>query len=179
MLASARHEAGELDQAESALYARRWRKSPEHAEALHLLGLIAFQRGEFPSAIELIGRALPELDDLPEAHLNLGNALREVGGWSKQWTAIGGRSTLDPAYGMAHSNLARTLNDQGLFEVGLESARRAVAADPGLPRGTCQLCRRAGRASGALGRPRSPCDRRLSWRQIRRRSSATAPVTAS
>ena len=37
---------------------------------------------------------------------------------------------LDPDYGMAHSNLARTLNDQGLFEAGLESSKRAVALIP-------------------------------------------------
>jgi tetratricopeptide (TPR) repeat protein len=70
------HEAGEPGQAE-ALYRRALEADPEHAEALHLLGLIAYQQGKFPSAVALIGRALPELDDLPEAHLDLGNALRE------------------------------------------------------------------------------------------------------
>src|SRR5208283_3992981 len=76
--AFAHHEAGELDQAE-LLYRRALAADPQHAEALHLLGLIALQRGEHETAIELIEQALPELDDLPEAHLNLGNALREVG----------------------------------------------------------------------------------------------------
>src|SRR5262245_58036584 len=74
----AHHEAGELDWA-AALYRKALKEDPEHAEALHLLGLITYQQGKFQSAIELIARALPELDDMPEAHLNLGNALREVG----------------------------------------------------------------------------------------------------
>jgi predicted O-linked N-acetylglucosamine transferase (SPINDLY family) len=127
--AFARHEVGELDQAE-ALYRKALEKDPRHAESLHLLGLIAYQQGKFPSAIELISRALPELDDLPEAHLNLGNALREVGQWAEAVGCYRRAIALDPDYGMAHSNLARTLNDQGLFEVGLESARRAVALIP-------------------------------------------------
>ncbi|MBV8131416.1 MAG: sulfotransferase, partial [Alphaproteobacteria bacterium] len=37
---------------------------------------------------------------------------------------------LNPDYGMAHSNLARALNDEGLFEAGLESSRRAIELIP-------------------------------------------------
>ena len=54
--AFAHHEAGELDQAE-ALYRKPLEADPEHAEALHLLGLIAYQQGQFATAIELISRA--------------------------------------------------------------------------------------------------------------------------
>jgi predicted O-linked N-acetylglucosamine transferase (SPINDLY family) len=125
----AHHEAGELDQAES-LYRRALEMDPGHAEALHLLGLIAYQRGKFQSAIELINRALTELDDLPEAHLNLGNALREGGRLAEAVGSYRRAIALDPNYGMAHSNLARTLNDQGLFAAGLESSRRAIALIP-------------------------------------------------
>ena len=46
---------------------------------LHLLGSSPIRRGKIGSAIALIERALPQLQDLPEAHLNLGNALREAG----------------------------------------------------------------------------------------------------
>ena len=127
--AFAHHQAGELDRAE-ALYRRALTEEPEHAEALHLLGLVAHQQGKFQSAIELISRALPELDDLPEAHLNLGNALREVGRLVEAVDCYRRAVALDPDYGMAHSNLARALNDQGLFEEGLESSRRAVELIP-------------------------------------------------
>jgi tetratricopeptide (TPR) repeat protein len=138
--AFAHHEAGELDQAE-ALYRKALEAYPEYAEALHLLGLVAYQRGEFPPAIELIGRALPELDDLPEAHLNLGNALREVGRLAEAVACYRRAIALDPDYGMAYNNLAHALNDQGLFEAGSESSKRR--ADPGFPRGTGQLRRGA------------------------------------
>jgi predicted O-linked N-acetylglucosamine transferase (SPINDLY family) len=125
----AHHEAGELEQAE-ALYRKVLEVDPEHAEALHLLGLVTYQQGDFPKAIELIRRALPELDDLPEAHLNLGNALRETGQLSEAADCYRRAIELDPDYGMAYSNLARALNDQRLFEAALESARRAVELIP-------------------------------------------------
>jgi protein O-GlcNAc transferase len=125
----AHHEAGRLDQAE-ALYREVLARDAEHAEALHLLGLVAFQQEKFQSAIELIERALPELHDMPEAHLNLGNALREAGRLTEAADSYRRAIELDPDYGMAHSNLARALNDQGLFEVGLESSSHAVALIP-------------------------------------------------
>src|SRR5690348_6548816 len=74
----AHHRAGRLDRAE-ALYREVLAGNPEHADALHLLGVVAFQCGKIGSALQLIGRALPALDGLPDAHLNYGNALRAVG----------------------------------------------------------------------------------------------------
>src|SRR5262249_48154070 len=74
----AHHQAGRLERA-AGLYRKALAKDPDHVEALHLLGVIAYQNGKFETAIALIERALPALDDLPEAHLNLGNAQREVG----------------------------------------------------------------------------------------------------
>jgi tetratricopeptide (TPR) repeat protein len=125
----AHHQAGRLDPAE-ALYRKALGKAPQHAEALHLLGILNYQRGKIEAAIELIERALPGLHDLPEAHLNLGNALREAGRLPDAADSYRRALALDPDYGMAHSNLARALNDQGLFEAGLESARSAVGLIP-------------------------------------------------
>jgi protein O-GlcNAc transferase len=125
----AHHQAERLDRAET-LYRKALEKDPEHAEALHLLGVIAYQKGQIESAIELIGRALPALQDLAEAHLNLGNALREVGRLTEAVDCYRRAIALEPDYGMAHSNLAGALNDQGLFEAGLESSRRANGLIP-------------------------------------------------
>ena len=123
------HGAGRLERAEE-LYRKALQKDPDHPEALHLLGVVAYQRGEPETAIALIERALPELQDLPEAHLNLGNALREAGRRTEAVESYRRAIALTPDYGMAYSNLARALNDQGLFEAALESSRRALALIP-------------------------------------------------
>jgi predicted O-linked N-acetylglucosamine transferase (SPINDLY family) len=128
----AHHRAGRLDRA-AVLYGKALEKDPDRAEALHLLGVVTYQRGQFASAIALIERALPELADLPEAHLDLGNALRAAGRPAEAADSYRRAIALVPDYGMAHSNLAGALNDQGLFAAGLESSRRGAALLPDFP----------------------------------------------
>jgi len=123
------HKAGRLDRA-ATLYRKALEKDPDHAQALHLLGVVAYQRGEIGSSIELIERALPALQNLPDVHLNLGNALEGAGRFAEALESYRRTIALDPDYGMAHSNLACALNNQGLFEAGLESARRAAKLIP-------------------------------------------------
>jgi protein O-GlcNAc transferase len=125
----AHHQAGRLERAE-ALYRKALARDPEHAEALHLLGVIAYQRGDSETAVTLIEHALPQLQELPEAHLDLGNALREAGRLAEAADCYRRAVVLDPDYGMGHCNLGRALSDQGSFEAGLESARRAVELIP-------------------------------------------------
>ena len=74
----AHHQAGRHDRAE-ALYRKVLARDSNHAEALHLLGVLAYQRGKLGPALQLIERALPALAELPDAHLNYGNALRAAG----------------------------------------------------------------------------------------------------
>src|SRR2546423_10594 len=51
------HDAGRLTQAE-ALYRDVLAAEPAHAEALHLLGMIAYQRGDHAAALALIEQGL-------------------------------------------------------------------------------------------------------------------------
>jgi predicted O-linked N-acetylglucosamine transferase (SPINDLY family) len=125
----AHHQAGRLDRAE-ALYRNVLAKDPEHADALHLLGVLAFQRGEIGPALQLIERALPALTELPDAHLNYGNALRAAGRLKEAAGSYRRAIALQPDHGMAHNNLARVLIEKGALEAGLESAQRAVELIP-------------------------------------------------
>ena len=84
------HQAGRLDRAE-ALYRTVLADDPDHADALHLLGVLAYQCGKPAAALQLIERALPSLAELPDAHLNYGNALRDLGGRPRQPPAIAGQ----------------------------------------------------------------------------------------
>ena len=125
----AHHQAGRLGRAET-LYRKILLAEPEHADALHLLGLLAFQCGKLTTALQLIERALPALAALPEIHLNYGNVLRGVGRASEAVASYRRAVALEPDHGMAHNNLARALIDTGAAGAALESARRAAELIP-------------------------------------------------
>ena len=59
-LAIQHHTAGRLSQAES-IYQQILQSNPEQPTALHLLGVIAHQRGENNKAVELITSARPSI----------------------------------------------------------------------------------------------------------------------
>lgn len=78
MEALRRHQDGQLAAAEAG-YRAVLREDPAQPDALHLLGLIAYQTGQHQRAVELIGRAVALAPDLAAAHTNLGNALLALG----------------------------------------------------------------------------------------------------
>jgi predicted O-linked N-acetylglucosamine transferase (SPINDLY family) len=125
----AHHQAGRLDQAEP-LYRKVLATEPNHADALHLLGVLAYQCGKIAPALQLIERALPALAELPDAHLNYGNALRADGRPKEAAASYRRAIALKPDHGMAHNNLARVLIEEGALDTALESARRAVELIP-------------------------------------------------
>jgi tetratricopeptide (TPR) repeat protein len=125
----AHHQAGRLRRAE-ALYRKALQKDPDDANALHLLGVVAYQCGEVGTALQLIERALPVLPEVPDVHLNYGNALRETGKLAEAVASYRRAIALNPDYGMAHNNLAGALNQQGEFALGLASSERATALIP-------------------------------------------------
>jgi protein O-GlcNAc transferase len=74
-LAIGDHQAGRLVQA-AAGYRQVLLTSPNHAEALRLLGLIALQSGDLTNGVALIGRSVAANPANPWAHNSLGEAYR-------------------------------------------------------------------------------------------------------
>ena len=71
------HQQGRLDEAE-ALYRAVLAAQPAHFGALHLTGLVNYQRGAFALAADWIARAIAVNPGAPEPHSNLGLALLEL-----------------------------------------------------------------------------------------------------
>src|SRR6516164_6556304 len=109
--AFAHDRAGRRDRAE-ALYSKVLQKAPDHADALHLLGVIAHERGRHERAIRLIEQALAILPDHSAAHMNLGNALRAAGRRADAAESYRRAITIQPDYAIAHCNLAAIQNEQ-------------------------------------------------------------------
>jgi tetratricopeptide (TPR) repeat protein len=72
------HQAGRLSEAE-ACYRRVLAVQPDHADALHLLGVIAHQVKRHDIAVDLISRAIRRNGQNPFYFSNLGLALQELG----------------------------------------------------------------------------------------------------
>ena len=56
-MAAAHHRAARLGEAE-AIYRQVLAVDPNQGDALHLLGLVAYRRGEIDLALQLVGRAI-------------------------------------------------------------------------------------------------------------------------
>ncbi len=119
------HQAGDLAQAK-ALYEKVLQQDPEHAEAMHLLGVLAAQLGQFEIAVHWIQQAIAIKPDVPVFQNNFGNALKAFGdleGAIKHYrTAL----QLKPDYAEAHNNLASVLYKQNNFAEALHHYAEAI-----------------------------------------------------
>ncbi len=115
------HQTGRDGEAES-LYRRILEEAPQHAGALHLLGVLMHQRGEHSEGIALISRAIDQCPDRASYHNNLGAALLALGHSEKAGAAFRRAVALKADYADAHSNLGMILRQAG----DLIEARRAL-----------------------------------------------------
>ena len=89
--AIASHQAGKLKEAEG-LYRQILAAEPEHSDALHLMGLLASQVGQFETAEKLMRRAIAGNSRAPIYHNNLGTVMRQMETAAKRKPATAARS---------------------------------------------------------------------------------------
>ena len=123
------HRAGEFDTAET-IYRRLLERDPDHPDALHLLGLVAQQRGNGQEAAALIGRAIDNRPDFVEAHNNLGNLLQDEGRLSEAAASFSRALALKPDYVLALFNLGNVMRALGDNEAAIARYRHAVEIKP-------------------------------------------------
>jgi tetratricopeptide (TPR) repeat protein/SAM-dependent methyltransferase len=146
------HGRGELDAA-MRLYRRVLAREPEHADALHLSGVVAHQQGRNEEAVALINRAIAKSPSAPAFRNNLGMALSALGRTAEAEDAYQEALKLAPDFADALLNLGNLRGAQTLFEEAVTLLERAVAADSQAPQAHYSLgCARfaLGDARGAL-----------------------------
>lgn len=126
------HSEGRLDQAEAA-YRELLAAAPENIDALHFLGVIAYQRGAHAQAEELISRALLLNTSNAPAHNNLGNALGAQGKLDQAISCYERAIALQPDYGDALVNLAAACKSAGELDKAIDCYRKALAVSGDLP----------------------------------------------
>jgi tetratricopeptide (TPR) repeat protein len=125
------HQAGDLVKAEE-LYRRIIAVEPRHADALHLLGVMANQVGKPQVAVDLISRAIAINPTSTAYHNNIANALKACGDTAKAETSYQQALVLDKRNADAHYNLGRLFEEQGRLEEASRSYKSALRCAPGM-----------------------------------------------
>ena len=103
---------------------------PNHFDALHLLGVIAFQIGRHDGAAELIGRAVAVNGNNAECHFNLAQALRALGRLDEAMTHLAQAAALKRYYPAAHVALGDVLVQREQFAGACARYQQALVFDP-------------------------------------------------
>jgi predicted O-linked N-acetylglucosamine transferase (SPINDLY family) len=127
--ALAHHQAGQLAEAE-ALYRQVLAQAPEHADALHLLGVLACQKGDLAAAIDLIRHAIARAPAIAAYHSNLGEACRMAGRLAEAETALKRALELAPDLAPALNSLGIVYREQARLAEAISCYRRALALVP-------------------------------------------------
>ena len=121
--------AGHLDEAET-VYRRMLEIEPDHADALHFLGVLLHQRGSGDAAVELIEKSIALQPGQPDRHNNLGNVFVELGKLPEATHAYEKAIALQPGHADAYNNLGAVLRARGQFEEAAAAYQKAVDLDP-------------------------------------------------
>jgi tetratricopeptide (TPR) repeat protein len=124
------HRQGRMEQAEQ-LYREVLAVAPRHAEALHMLGIVALQQRRFDEADRLIAEALSISPDSAEALSNRATALRALGRLDDALASYDQALAVRPGFAEALHNRGNVLKGLGRPEEALDSYDRALAVRPG------------------------------------------------
>lgn len=128
-LALSHHNAGRLTDAER-LYRQVLASHPSHSDALHLLGVLAFQGKQMDIARDLIERAITIFPAAANYHFNLGHVLLSTGRRHDAIASYRRAIALRPNYADAYNSLGVALADEGQWQAAIEAYRRALDSVP-------------------------------------------------
>jgi len=132
------HRAGHIKDAER-IYQQILKKHPDQSDALHLLGVVAYQMNDPDTSIRLIRKAISINKNSPEYNCNLGNAFRMKGEHKKSANCYREAIRLNPDYAEAYNNLGASLKCIGQHNEAIEAYNKALAINPDHANAYCNL----------------------------------------
>lgn len=127
--AAALHGEGRLAEA-WAIYEDIVRKQPRHFDAIHGLGVIAYQARDYDRALGLIAAAIKIFPDSATFHSNYGLVLLDKGDVAGALTSFDRATMLGPNFASAFSNKGNALHILGRYPEALVNCEKAVALAP-------------------------------------------------
>ncbi|MEE2617250.1 MAG: tetratricopeptide repeat protein [Candidatus Poribacteria bacterium] len=123
------HQSGQLQRAEQ-IYQQVLQISPRNADALNLLGFLAYQVGRCEVAANLISKAI-EVDSKQYIFfINLGLVRQEQGELDKSIEAYHKAIEINPNDSDVYNNLGNTLQEQGELDKSIETYHKAIEINP-------------------------------------------------
>jgi predicted O-linked N-acetylglucosamine transferase (SPINDLY family) len=123
------HHRGQLAQAQE-IYQQVLTIHPQHFDALHLLGVIAYQTGNHAQALGLIDRAIAIYPNNAAFYSNRGNALLALSRSDEALDSYDRAIKLKPDYAEAYFNRGNALQALGRLGEALDSHDRALEISP-------------------------------------------------
>jgi tetratricopeptide (TPR) repeat protein len=123
------HQLGRLQDA-ARLYQAILARNPNHPDALHLLGIAAYQGNQLQQAAEFIGRAIALRPAAATYYANLAEVWRALGQLDKAMDSCRIALRLQPNHPEAISNLGLALLQSGDVAEAIEQFRNALALRP-------------------------------------------------
>ena len=123
------HQSGRLQEAEK-IYRLILENEPDHADANHLLGVLAYQVGQYDIANSLISKALEIDSRQPLFHLNLGNVLQDQRRADEAVTSYRKALAINPDFPEAHNNMGNALSTLGRADEAITCFSKALEIRP-------------------------------------------------
>ena len=130
-IAVARHRAGDLEAAERG-YRAILEECPDHIDALHMSGMVAYQRGDHARAIALIERAAGLGRPNASIYTNLGTVYTAAGRATDAIEVLRRAISIDPALALAYNSLGNACRSAGMKVEAEEAYRKAIELAPSL-----------------------------------------------
>jgi predicted O-linked N-acetylglucosamine transferase (SPINDLY family) len=123
------HKAGRFQEA-SLIYEQVLSRKPDHADALHLSGVVAHQTGQHAKAVSLIQKAINISPRVPMFYYNLGAACHGLGNAEEAIQHYQKALSLSPKYAEVYSNMGNSLKSLGRIEEAIACYQKAIQLKP-------------------------------------------------
>ena len=128
------HQGGRLSQAETC-YQKILTQDPTHADALHLLGLVAYQQGRYDRALDCITKAIQRDATKPLYFYNLGLVHQKLNQLHEAERSYRQALSLKGDYVEALGNLGNVLREKGELDEACATYKQVLTIKPDHPEG--------------------------------------------